>query len=122
MAFASNPWEEEDEEKEVERRPIATSHWGCKSSVGGDKELKAVIQLLAATEHDRPLVYCDVDSDFRSRFSRLHMTMVDGGITTSDVLKSIDKFRSISITGMSDSLFYFLQSDFGRGIIDYRQL
>ena len=39
---------------------IATGHWGC-GSFGGNKQAKAVIQLMAAAEAKKLLVYHDID-------------------------------------------------------------
>ncbi|CAF3952122.1 unnamed protein product [Rotaria sp. Silwood1] len=35
---------------------IATGNWGC-GAFNGDKQLKAIIQLMAASEAQRPLIY-----------------------------------------------------------------
>ena len=40
---------------------IATGHWGC-GSFGGNKQAKALIQLMAAAEARKQLVYHDVES------------------------------------------------------------
>ena len=40
---------------------IATGHWGC-GSFGGNKQAKAVIQLMAAVEAKKLLIYHDVDT------------------------------------------------------------
>lgn len=46
VSFMPNSWE-----NRLNLPPVATSHWGCgQNGGGGDLELKAIIQLLAATE------------------------------------------------------------------------
>ncbi|RCN39092.1 poly glycohydrolase [Ancylostoma caninum] len=39
-----------------ELRPVATGNWGC-GIFGGDKELKGLIQIIAAAKAGRPLIY-----------------------------------------------------------------
>ncbi|KAL6740258.1 hypothetical protein Aduo_013629 [Ancylostoma duodenale] len=39
-----------------ELRPIATGNWGC-GIFGGDKELKGLIQIIAAAKAGRPMIY-----------------------------------------------------------------
>ncbi|GMR49239.1 hypothetical protein PMAYCL1PPCAC_19434, partial [Pristionchus mayeri] len=43
-------------QRDTPARPIATGNWGC-GAFNGDKELKSVIQLIAASKAGRPMIY-----------------------------------------------------------------
>ena len=45
---------------------LATGHWGC-SAFGGHKQAKALIQLMAAAQAGKALVYHDVDGEVNER-------------------------------------------------------
>ncbi|VDM82636.1 unnamed protein product [Strongylus vulgaris] len=52
--------------KSDDPRPIATGNWGC-GVFNGDKELKSLIQLLAAAKAKRDVIYCTFyDKQFES--------------------------------------------------------
>ncbi|RWS08243.1 poly(ADP-ribose) glycohydrolase-like isoform X3 [Dinothrombium tinctorium] len=60
------------EKNVVNHSPVATGHWGC-GAFNGDPQLKAIIQLLAASESERDIVYFTFgDSNFKSRFEELY--------------------------------------------------
>lgn len=52
VAFSANTSMDKDKEK----TPVASGNWGC-GAFGGNKELKTLIQWLAASMADRPLHY-----------------------------------------------------------------
>ena len=45
---------------------VATGHWGC-GAFGGHKQAKALIQLMAAAQAGKALVYHDVDGEVNER-------------------------------------------------------
>ena len=53
----------------VANKKISTGHWGC-GAFNGDKQLKALIQIIAASVSSNTLIfYCRGDSKFFDRFS-----------------------------------------------------
>ena len=67
--------------------PIATGNWGC-GAFGGNKALKACIQLLACALAGRPMVYCTF-----------------GDVSLSNSLQSLSTALSTSPTPIPSSLF-----------------
>ena len=51
-------------------KPFATGNWGC-GVFGGDTQLKAVIQWLAASVAKRPIIYFPFDDEYTSRLPDL---------------------------------------------------
>jgi poly(ADP-ribose) glycohydrolase len=54
----------------AEKKPFATGNWGC-GVFGGDSELKAVIQWLAATVSDKSMIYFPFDDRRTARLPEL---------------------------------------------------
>jgi hypothetical protein len=54
----------------LESKPFATGNWGC-GVYGGDTQLKAIIQWLAASVSGKMLIYCPFDDERSSRFPNL---------------------------------------------------
>lgn len=64
--------------------PIATGNWGC-GAFRGDANLKALIQLVAAGEARRPLVYFTFgDENLRDRVYRMYKFLVDKDINVGE--------------------------------------
>ncbi|CAF0809366.1 unnamed protein product [Rotaria sp. Silwood1] len=60
---------------------IATGNWGC-GAFNGDRQLKAIIQLMAASEARRPLIYAAYgDKNLITSFSVLHDYLKEQGAT-----------------------------------------
>ena len=115
------PLPREEEERKI--RPVATGHWGC-GVFGGDKELKAVIQWLAASAAKRSLVFCHgasaEDAKFAQGLMQLQRKLTGGGTTATTVgeiyrrLVKFDKARKYS--GSTDLFDYLSKKDVGGAV------
>ncbi|XP_069836780.1 poly(ADP-ribose) glycohydrolase [Dendropsophus ebraccatus] len=66
---------------------VATGNWGC-GAFGGDNRLKALIQLLAAAETGRDVVYFTFgDKELMHEVHRMHSFLVDNNKTVGDIYK-----------------------------------
>ncbi|CAF1246391.1 unnamed protein product [Rotaria sordida] len=64
---------------------IATGNWGC-GAFNGDKQLKAIIQLMAASEARRPLIYAAYgDKNLITSFSVVYDYLKNQGATVGDL-------------------------------------
>jgi len=79
---------------------IATGHWGC-GAFGGDKELKAIIQLLAASKAQREIVFCMTEDSFKNNFKDIYEVLRD--VPISSIYKAITD-PSTSGPGVFDRL------------------
>jgi len=72
---------------------VATGHWGC-GVFGGDRRLKAVIQLMAAAQAQcQPLVYCLVgDTQLATELSGLARTITKTRCTVKDLWNAVAEF------------------------------
>ncbi|KAJ3196949.1 hypothetical protein HK101_006998 [Irineochytrium annulatum] len=72
--------------------PIATGNWGC-GAFNGDPELKALIQLIAASKAKRKLVYFTFgDEAFRKKLDRMHKVLLDSGVTCGKLFNLLSTF------------------------------
>ncbi|KAJ6240955.1 poly adp-ribose glycohydrolase [Anaeramoeba flamelloides] len=77
-----------------DNRPIASGNFGC-GVFQGDKELKSLLQLLAASEAKRELVYCSFeDEKFSEKFSNLYKQLLDYGYTVSKLYNFLLDFNN----------------------------
>lgn len=74
-------------------RGVATGHWGC-GVFGGDKRLKAVIQLMAAAQAGRlPVVYCVFgDKELEKELLGLARTITKTRCTVKDLWNAVAEF------------------------------
>jgi poly(ADP-ribose) glycohydrolase len=77
---------------ETEGRPIfATGHWGC-GAFGGDKHLKAIQQLIAASVAGVDLhYYAFGDRSFSVWFPRICALLKKHNLTVGDVFKTLER-------------------------------
>lgn len=69
--------------------PIATGHWGC-GRLGGDRQVKAVLQWLAASQADRDLLYYTYnDWKFTEQFSQLARKAVADGTSVGGLYECV---------------------------------
>eukprot|EP01103_Thecamoeba_quadrilineata_P017786 TRINITY_DN6464_c0_g1_i1.p2 TRINITY_DN6464_c0_g1~~TRINITY_DN6464_c0_g1_i1.p2 ORF type:complete len:119 (-),score=28.67 TRINITY_DN6464_c0_g1_i1:31-387(-) len=67
------------------------SNWGC-GVFAGDLELKAMLQLLAASQADRPLLYLTFgDQDLSLRLQRLTSILTSHKTTVGELFDAITK-------------------------------
>lgn len=79
-------------------KPIATGHWGC-GAFFGEKQLKALIQWMAASQANRNLVYFSFkDFDFHIKFSKLISAIHKTNLKIGNLFKII---RNWNVENMS---------------------
>ncbi|CAM9677630.1 unnamed protein product [Lampetra planeri] len=75
--------------------PVATGNWGC-GAFGGDKRLKALLQMLAAAEAGRDIAYFTFgDRSLEEDFRNIHGFLQNQGRTVGEVFKMLVQFRTI---------------------------
>ncbi|CAF0972817.1 unnamed protein product [Didymodactylos carnosus] len=73
---------------------IATGNWGC-GAFRGDKQLKALIQLMAASQAERPLIYCTrSDSNFLNKFGLLYDCLTRNNVEVNDLFKYLIEYSN----------------------------
>ncbi|XP_073537807.1 poly(ADP-ribose) glycohydrolase-like [Phyllobates terribilis] len=74
------------------RSAVATGNWGC-GAFGGDSRLKALIQLLAAAETGRDVVYFTFgDKELMHEVYRMHDCLVEKDKTVGDIYKLLLRY------------------------------
>ncbi|UJR09526.1 hypothetical protein I4U23_013764 [Adineta vaga] len=72
--------------------PIATGNWGC-GAFNGDRQLKAIIQLIAASETIRPLIYAAYgDKNLIESFSVVFDYLIDQRATVRDLYHYLKRY------------------------------
>jgi hypothetical protein len=78
----------------VEKRKYATGHWGC-GAFGGDKQLKAIEQIIAASEADVELCYSTFkDNNFKTQFELLIQVLQNTNATIGQLYECIFTYQS----------------------------
>ena len=73
--------------------PAATGHWGC-GAFGGDKSLKAVLQLMCAAVTKRNVIYYTFgDVELGDRLVELHQKLLESGATVSQLWTQLCKYH-----------------------------
>ncbi|KAI8588065.1 hypothetical protein BDZ88DRAFT_422993 [Geranomyces variabilis] len=68
-----------------DRSPIATGNWGC-GAFGGDVQLKALLQIMAAACHRRAITYFAFgNADFAEELADIHAELVAKGVTVGEL-------------------------------------
>ncbi len=66
--------------------PVATGNWGC-GAFGGNKELKTIVQWLAASNAGRKVHYCTFrDAKFGERQSEFVKALLEANVKVADVV------------------------------------
>ncbi|XP_059585785.1 poly(ADP-ribose) glycohydrolase isoform X3 [Alligator mississippiensis] len=92
---------------------IATGNWGC-GAFGGDAKLKALIQILAAAEAGRDVVYFTFgDAELMRDIYNMHTFLCEKSQTVGDVYRLLLRYyneecRSCSTSGPDGKLYAFL--------------
>ena len=69
--------------------PVATGNWGC-GAFGGNKQLKTVVQWLAATRVGRKVCYCTFrDASFGEKQTKFVEALRDAKVTVGQVIDII---------------------------------
>ncbi|XP_062435724.1 poly(ADP-ribose) glycohydrolase isoform X2 [Rhea pennata] len=94
---------------------IATGNWGC-GAFGGDSRLKALIQILAAAEAGRDIVYFTFgDVELMRDIYSVHTFLCEKGQTVGDIYRLLLRYyneecRSCSTSGPDVKLYSFIYS------------
>ncbi|KAG4077916.1 hypothetical protein HA402_013850 [Bradysia odoriphaga] len=76
---------------------VATGNWGC-GAFGGNKRLKALIQLMVCCVTCRPMVYFTFfDKELRDELLEMRKFLVDEGITVAELWSSLVQIRNHKI-------------------------
>ncbi|NXG51197.1 PARG glycohydrolase, partial [Psilopogon haemacephalus] len=92
---------------------IATGNWGC-GAFGGDSRLKALIQILAAAEAGRDVVYFTFgDVELMRDIYSMHAFLCEKGQTIGDIYRLLLRYyneecRSCSTSGPDVKLYSFI--------------
>ncbi|XP_074856198.1 poly(ADP-ribose) glycohydrolase [Carettochelys insculpta] len=92
---------------------IATGNWGC-GAFGGDSRLKALIQILAAAEVGRDVVYFTFgDAELMRDIYNMHTFLTEKGQTVGDVYRLLLRYyneecRNCSTPGPDVKLYPFI--------------
>ncbi|KAG6935551.1 poly(ADP-ribose) glycohydrolase [Chelydra serpentina] len=92
---------------------IATGNWGC-GAFGGDSRLKALIQILAAAEAGRDVVYFTFgDAELMRDIYSMHTFLTEKGQSVGDVYRLLLRYyneecRSCSTPGPDVKLYPFI--------------
>jgi poly(ADP-ribose) glycohydrolase len=89
--------------------PISTGNWGC-GAFKGDRELKFVIQLVAAAVTQRSLRYFTFgDTELKDRSERLLNVIKSKAVRVGNLVAMVDEYYSLKNQGDFDgSIFDFL--------------
>jgi poly(ADP-ribose) glycohydrolase len=71
---------------------IATGHWGC-GAFNGDKELKALIQLLAASKAQRELIFCLPGKTFKNDIKKTLLLLKSKQVSIGVLYKMLGEFE-----------------------------
>jgi poly(ADP-ribose) glycohydrolase len=87
---------------------IATGNWGC-GAFNGDRHLKALIQLMAAAEARRDVLYITIDDNkLVQEMHRVHSFFMAHFLTVGDVFNLISSYSKIMGRTNQSSLFEFI--------------
>ncbi|XP_057215025.1 poly(ADP-ribose) glycohydrolase isoform X1 [Triplophysa rosa] len=95
---------------------VATGNWGC-GAFGGDTRLKAVLQMMAAAEARRDLIYFTfVDTELLRDVHNIHTLITRKHITVGSVFGVLQKYyecvcSTASSTKAQESLYCFLSEN-----------
>lgn len=102
---------------------VCTGNWGC-GAFGGDKQLKALIQLMAAAKAGRDMCYYTFDDEaLRDQIYAIHHYLTsDNMLRIGDLLKLVEQYRKQLLrkhVGKLDlKLFGYIRSVFDGGLED----
>jgi len=69
--------------------PIATGHWGC-GAFGGNHKFKAILQLIAAAEAERDLLYTTFGvNTYTDSLPSFYQFLVDNNVTVGELFKAL---------------------------------
>ncbi|KAM7349740.1 poly(ADP-ribose) glycohydrolase [Cochliomyia hominivorax] len=88
---------------------VASGNWGC-GAFGGEATLKALLQLMACTLTNRPLVYFTFgNEELRDQVHKMHTFFIENNILVKDLWCVLRKFYARKLDGKE--LYTFLYSE-----------
>ncbi|XP_070186589.1 poly(ADP-ribose) glycohydrolase-like isoform X2 [Littorina saxatilis] len=110
-------------EKEAEKSAVCTGNWGC-GAFGGDKQLKSLIQVMAASAARREVCYFTFgDEKLAEELYEIHMILTSNQKTIGDTVWLIAEYEkkvvSRSFKRPSIRLFDFIKKKFGYSDSDF---
>ncbi|CAB3405713.1 unnamed protein product [Caenorhabditis bovis] len=92
--------------------PLITGWWGC-GVFGGEKQLKSLLQVIAAAITRRPLVFCTFyDSKSANQLRRMVENLQNHDLTLGTIFKEIVSFSDYKQQNEKSSLFDYLYTKF----------
>jgi len=87
---------------------VATGNWGC-GAFGGDPRLKLLLQLVAASEAGRDLIYFTFgDEELMLESGHVYRRLVDDGVTVGQLMTILASFYDSARTKEGKELFEFI--------------
>uniref|UniRef100_A0A6B2L3X2 poly(ADP-ribose) glycohydrolase n=2 Tax=Arcella intermedia TaxID=1963864 RepID=A0A6B2L3X2_9EUKA len=94
----------------VDEKPIATGHWGC-GAFGGNKAVKAMIQIIAASEARKNLVFYSFgDKVFTEKLRKCVRILKERKLKVSELYQMIIEFKDWKKNSKNVDLFDYLLS------------
>ncbi|KAJ6637165.1 Poly(ADP-ribose) glycohydrolase [Pseudolycoriella hygida] len=85
---------------------VATGNWGC-GAFGGNKRLKALLQLMVCCVTCRPMVYFTFgDNGLKNEILEMHTFLLDNNITVAELWSSLVQIRHSKIA--SEHIYAFI--------------
>jgi len=99
--------------REFKDMPIATGHWGC-GAFGGNKQLKSIIQIMAASEVGRDIHYFTFgDEQFASSLSTLVALLKGKNVTVGALMVVlVSEYNELQQSSTEADLFKYLTARF----------
>lgn len=100
-----------DPEHTVKLPAVCTGNWGC-GAFGGDTQLKALIQIIAASHANRQVCYFTFgDEKLCSDISEIIEILIENDVETDSVMERIKEFNTR--TSVRGSLFKYIKAQLG---------
>jgi len=92
---------------------VATGHWGC-GVFGGDRNLKSILQLMAATAAERDVVYFTfADEEFAKKLTDIVLLLQTKSVTIANLYEALGEYNSLLRESKSSlNLFDYFEARF----------
>lgn len=96
------------EQSQSDHLKIVTGNWGC-GAFKGEKAYKAIIQLIAASESNRDMIYVSFDDDgFGNRFIEFYNYLIFKDFTVGQIYKFLLNYQIYNNENPSKNFFDFV--------------
>ncbi|XP_062913211.1 poly(ADP-ribose) glycohydrolase-like isoform X1 [Mobula hypostoma] len=94
-----------------QRTAVATGNWGC-GAFNGDVKLKALIQIMAAAQAQRNVVYFTFgDVNSKTAIQKMHQVLQSRNVTVGQIYNLLEKYSQMAVTRSRPDLYDFIQSN-----------